>query len=46
METAGALWGPRQTWPVEAIEIGDPRDGEVKIQLEPVKHAPLRTITW
>jgi hypothetical protein len=36
METPGALWGPRQTWTVEAIEIGDQRDGEVKIQLEPV----------
>jgi Zn-dependent alcohol dehydrogenase len=37
MKTKGALlWGPRQPWTVEEIEIGDPREGEVKIRLEAV----------
>lgn len=37
MKTKGALlWGPRQPWTVEQIEIGDPREGEVKIQVEVV----------
>jgi S-(hydroxymethyl)glutathione dehydrogenase/alcohol dehydrogenase len=35
MKTKGALmWGLNQQWSVEEIEIGDPRQGEVKIQLE------------
>jgi S-(hydroxymethyl)glutathione dehydrogenase / alcohol dehydrogenase len=37
MKTKGALLrGPRQPWTVEEIEVGDPREGEVKIQLEAV----------
>jgi S-(hydroxymethyl)glutathione dehydrogenase / alcohol dehydrogenase len=35
MKTKGALiWEFNQPWSVEEIEIGDPRDGEVKVQLE------------
>jgi S-(hydroxymethyl)glutathione dehydrogenase / alcohol dehydrogenase len=35
MKTKGALvWDFNQPWSVEEIEIGDPRRGEVKVQLE------------
>ena len=35
MKTKGALlWDFHQRWSVEEIEIGDPRKGEVKIQME------------
>lgn len=35
MKTKGALvWGFDQPWAIEEIEIGDPRRGEVKVQLE------------
>lgn len=35
MKTKGALvWDFHQPWSIEEIEIGDPRQGEVKIQLE------------
>ena len=35
METQGALiWGLNEPWSVEEIEIGNPRHGEVTIQLE------------
>jgi S-(hydroxymethyl)glutathione dehydrogenase/alcohol dehydrogenase len=35
MRTKGALmWGLNQPWSVEDIEIGDPRKGEVVVQLE------------
>ncbi|CAN5674232.1 NDMA-dependent alcohol dehydrogenase [soil metagenome] len=35
MKTKGALvWNFHQPWSIEEIEIGDPRKGEVKIQLE------------
>jgi len=35
MKTKGALvWDFHQPWSIEEIEIGDPRKGEVKIQLE------------
>jgi S-(hydroxymethyl)glutathione dehydrogenase/alcohol dehydrogenase len=35
MKTKGALvWDFNQPWSIEEIEIGDPRKGEVKIQLE------------
>jgi S-(hydroxymethyl)glutathione dehydrogenase/alcohol dehydrogenase len=35
VKTKGALlWGFNQPWSVEEIEIGDPRRGEVKVQLE------------
>ncbi|WP_319448166.1 MULTISPECIES: NDMA-dependent alcohol dehydrogenase [unclassified Mycobacterium] len=35
MKTKGALlWGFNEPWSIEEIEIGDPRRGEVKIQLE------------
>ncbi|WP_068269910.1 NDMA-dependent alcohol dehydrogenase [Aldersonia kunmingensis] len=35
MKTKGALiWDFNQPWSIEEIEIGDPRQGEVKIQLE------------
>ncbi|MGV9860680.1 NDMA-dependent alcohol dehydrogenase [Gordonia sp. NPDC003425] len=35
MKTKGALlWGLDQPWQVEEIEIGDPRKGEVKVQIE------------
>lgn len=35
MKTKGAiLWGIDEPWSVEEIEIGDPRAGEVQIQLE------------
>jgi S-(hydroxymethyl)glutathione dehydrogenase / alcohol dehydrogenase len=35
MKTKGALiWDFNQPWSVEEIDIGDPRDGEVKVQLE------------
>lgn len=35
MKTKGALlWGFNEPWSVEEIEIGDPRRGEVKVQLE------------
>ncbi|MET0700538.1 MAG: NDMA-dependent alcohol dehydrogenase [Mycobacterium sp.] len=35
MKTKGALvWEFNQPWSIEEIEIGDPRQGEVKVQLE------------
>ncbi len=35
MKTKGALvWDADQPWSIEEIEIGDPRKGEVKVQLE------------
>jgi S-(hydroxymethyl)glutathione dehydrogenase/alcohol dehydrogenase len=35
MKTKGALiWDVNQPWSIEEIEIGDPRRGEVKVQLE------------
>jgi S-(hydroxymethyl)glutathione dehydrogenase/alcohol dehydrogenase len=35
MKTKGALvWSLDQPWSIEEIEIGDPRKGEVKVQLE------------
>ncbi|CAN5555106.1 NDMA-dependent alcohol dehydrogenase [soil metagenome] len=35
MKTKGALvWSLDQPWSIEEIEIGDPRNGEVKVQLE------------
>lgn len=35
MKTKGALaWGFDQPWSIEEIEIGNPRKGEVKVQLE------------
>ena len=35
MKTKGALvWDFNQPWSIEEIEIGDPRRGEVKVQLE------------
>jgi S-(hydroxymethyl)glutathione dehydrogenase/alcohol dehydrogenase len=35
MKTKGALvWDFNQPWSIEEIEIGDPRKGEVKVQLE------------
>jgi S-(hydroxymethyl)glutathione dehydrogenase/alcohol dehydrogenase len=35
MKTKGALvWNLDQPWSIEEIEIGDPRKGEVKVQLE------------
>ncbi|MDG3012558.1 NDMA-dependent alcohol dehydrogenase [Rhodococcus sp. D2-41] len=34
MKTKGAiLWGVNEPWSVEEIELGDPRDGEVQIEL-------------
>jgi S-(hydroxymethyl)glutathione dehydrogenase/alcohol dehydrogenase len=35
MRTKGALvWGLDEPWSIEEIEIGDPRRGEVKVQME------------
>jgi S-(hydroxymethyl)glutathione dehydrogenase / alcohol dehydrogenase len=35
MKTKGALvWGFNQPWSIEEIDIGDPRRGEVKVQME------------
>ncbi|MFE0748147.1 NDMA-dependent alcohol dehydrogenase [Gordonia sp. NPDC058843] len=35
MKTKGALlWGQNEPWTIEGIEIGDPRHGEVKVQVE------------
>jgi S-(hydroxymethyl)glutathione dehydrogenase / alcohol dehydrogenase len=35
MKTKGALvWGLNEPWSIEEIEIGDPRRGEVKVQME------------
>ncbi|MCU1617095.1 MAG: NDMA-dependent alcohol dehydrogenase [Frankiales bacterium] len=34
MKTKGALlWGPGKDWSVEEIDVGDPREGEVTVQL-------------
>jgi S-(hydroxymethyl)glutathione dehydrogenase / alcohol dehydrogenase len=39
-ETKGALiWEFNQPWSVEEIEIGDPRKGEVKVQMEKIHAA-------
>ena len=43
MRTKGALiWGVQPAWSIEDIEIGDPRKGEVKVQMEAAGHVPLR----
>ena len=42
MKTKGALiWDFHQPWSVEEIDIGDPRNGEVKVALEVGGDVPL-----
>jgi len=48
MKTKGALiWELNQPWSIEEIEIGDPRRGEVKVQLEAsgMCHSDLHLVT-
>lgn len=48
MKTKGALiWELNQPWSIEEIEIGDPRRGEIKVQLEAsgMCHSDLHLVT-